>query len=761
MSKRKTFAILAAIAFCVWPALAAAQQQDDDGFVLEEAPEKEPIVITTSSVELGAGWVTDDSFKFGEYSGHQTDGPFGIGNVLIYRRSSYDGASTSYWTLTGRNLGLESRSVRGEYGRQGQFRLFLDYDQLPHYRFNDGETPFLNSGGTNLMLPGGWTPATDAPAFFPTNDRFLNRIEIKTERQKYGGGFSWNIAKQWEFSGSYHREDKEGTETIAGIFGTSGGNMRSSIFAKPIDYTTNQGDLKLQYGGERLQGQLSYTGSFLNNKQPSLVFSNPYTAQAAWDDSQDFANGGQGRLALEPDNSAHNIALSGAYTIGPTTQVTGSFAYGRMFQNDSFLPYTINPALTAADGVSSPLAPPRDSLEGDVTTLHGGLSFVTRPTVKSRFKAKYTFDDRDNNTPREVFLTIPNDTGDDAGDQAALNEARARINRTYSRTKHKVNLDGSYRVLPKTKLTVGYDFEAIARDLTEVDDTFEHTGRIKLRATPSLYANGWLQYAYSTRDGSNYKSNEPFLASHTPEYLATLAPEDFFEQNPFLRKFYIADRRRHKVTGAINVMPHEQVTLGLSGSVSRSDFPNSLFGLTDMNYTSATFDASFMPRKDLTISAFFTYENMEFEQAGYERGSASITPSTVLNPILFWKVRSRDHAYSAGTEVQWTAIENKLDIVFDYTYSKTVTRFEFDADPSRGVLPLPTLRTDLHSVGVRGDYRVTKDLILRLGYRYEHFNTDDFALDGINEGIPRVMGLGNQSPKYGVHVIGVSVVWPF
>src|SRR3990172_3579280 len=112
MSKGKSLIFIASTAVCAWPLYAAAQTSEG-GFTIEEAPEKKPAVITTSSVEVGAGWVSTDSFKFGEYSGLEDRGFFGLGNVEVYRRSPYDGDSTQYWELTGTNLGLTSRSVRG------------------------------------------------------------------------------------------------------------------------------------------------------------------------------------------------------------------------------------------------------------------------------------------------------------------------------------------------------------------------------------------------------------------------------------------------------------------------------------------------------------------------------------------------------------------------------------------------------------------------------------------------------------------------
>jgi MtrB/PioB family decaheme-associated outer membrane protein len=752
MGKGTSLILIAATAICVWPLYAAAQTSDG-GFMLEEGPKKEKAPITTSSIEVGVGWNSADSFKAGEYTGLNDRAPFAVGNVNVIRRAPRDGDSTMYWELTGTNLGLSSRSVRGEFGYQGTFSVYGEYDQIPHYRLDSAQTPFRGAGSTSLTLPPGWVPAGDAPDF-TTLDASLRSVDIKTERKKYGGGFSWNFAKDLALSGSYHREDKDGLETIAGIFGTNGGNPRSTILPKPIDYTTHDADVTLSYNRPMLQAQLNYHLSIFNDNQSWLTWANPYNAVggfAPWDPSQDFNNGGQGRMALEPDNSAHQISLSGAYMITPTTRVAGNFSYGRMFQNDDFLPYTINSSLSA------PASLPRDSLDGDVTTWHANMTLSARPMPKADAKLEYTFDFRDNNTPQDIYLEVPNDTAD----QGAIDSSSARINRPYSRRSHKVQADAGYRILPSTKVGVGYDFETVNRDFTEVEDTYEHTGRVKVRSAPVSFASGWVEYAFSKRTGSDYVSNNPFLASHTDQHIATFTvPSDFYENNPYLRKFYIADRDRHLVKGALTVIPTDQVTVGVSGAYSNSDYPNSTLGLTHMTYGSVTGDATFMPMDSVVLSGFVTYERGKYDVTNYQRGSTGIAPTDMLDPTLFWTETSTDRGITAGAEVEWTAIKDRLTFSADYVFSRTTTEFEFEPGSGVTASPVPDLTSTLHSLGLKGEYKIQDNLSVKLGYRIERYDSNDFALTGM-EAIPLVVTLGNVPPHYTSHVVWSSIVYHF
>ena len=95
----------------------------------------------SGEIELGAGYVSDDSFKFGEYTGLNEKGGFFIGNADMYYRAE----DASYIDLSVSRLGLDSRSLSIEGGVQGKYKLFLNYDEIPHF--------ISRLGTTNLIEP--------------------------------------------------------------------------------------------------------------------------------------------------------------------------------------------------------------------------------------------------------------------------------------------------------------------------------------------------------------------------------------------------------------------------------------------------------------------------------------------------------------------------------------------------------------------------------------------------------------------------------
>jgi hypothetical protein len=126
----------------------------------EDATAQE-LTTPTQKVEAGVGGVSKDSNKAGEYDGLEKKGAHVIGNFDLRGGGTYDSNDATRWRIQGTDLGLETRSLKSEYGEQGKFRFILDFDELTHNLSDSYMTPFLGTGGTRLTLPTNW----QAPAF--------------------------------------------------------------------------------------------------------------------------------------------------------------------------------------------------------------------------------------------------------------------------------------------------------------------------------------------------------------------------------------------------------------------------------------------------------------------------------------------------------------------------------------------------------------------------------------------------------------------
>lgn len=739
----------AAIAMAVSVRAQAQEQEEDFGaFSLEEAP-AEPKPVYTSEIEGGFAWQSEDSFKFGEFSGLEDDGIHFVGGFHIQWRDMGEDSDGEYFIGEGSNLGLESRYLYGEYGRQGRFEVHAFFDQTPKFFLDDARTFFrLREGGTELELPAGWVPGNRDISQMTALNPNLEPVNIEHDRDKTGGGFSWMLDKNWTFKGEFSRELKDGNRTIAVGFGTNGGNPAFAIVPEPIDYETDALDLRVEFVGDRGSAVLSYNLSLFRNNKETLHFENPYTGP--WAPPTSFPTG-VGEMALPPDNEAHYVMLTGNYILSPSTRANASVSYTRMTQDDQFLPFTANPGLVA----DTPL--PRSNLDGEINTYLANLRISSRVSSDLRLRAEYRYENRDNDTPRDVFLTIPADSAN----QGTVADSTARINLPYSRKQQKGELEATYRLFDTTRLEAGYTFEQFERSFTERDKSREHRLHTKLSTSPLNVLNAWVGFDYSIRGGTEYIDNKAFIESHTPEFLGP-NPEEEFENHPLLRKYYIADRNEAKTHGALDWIATDKLTVGLRGDYRNDDYDDTRIGLTESTQASATIDLSYVPTEKLTAYAFFTYENLEWEQTGL-----SHQPFPPLNDIFdfegqAWTVDTEDDVKTAGLGLEWVAIADKLDFDLDYTFSKTETDFDFTAGTKLSFLELPKLETTRHSVDARADYNYADNLTLRLRYFFEDFKSKDFALDGINpDSMNFVIGLGNQSPDYSAHVVGISTVFRF
>src|SRR6202049_5339835 len=75
----------------------------------------------TNQVEVGAGYVSQDSFKFGQYNGLFNKGFYGLFNFDVRSPDAYDSDSAVRWRVIGTDLGLDARKLRAEAGRRGKF----------------------------------------------------------------------------------------------------------------------------------------------------------------------------------------------------------------------------------------------------------------------------------------------------------------------------------------------------------------------------------------------------------------------------------------------------------------------------------------------------------------------------------------------------------------------------------------------------------------------------------------------------------------
>lgn len=298
-------------------------------------------------------------------------------------------------------------------------------------------------------------------------------------------------------------------------------------------------------------------------------------------------------------------------------------------------------------------------------------------------------------------------------------------------------------------------------DYAEVDHTDEHNVHSKLATRFLNNLNGWLKYEYIVRHASEYKGGYLYLQSHTPQYLSTVPESVRFENDPLIKRYNLADRKRHKISYALNWLPFDSWSVGFNGRYYQDDYDKSELGLIYSDNFSGTLDFNYEIYEGLSLYSFYSYEYFKNQQNGYTR-SSNVDLFVRSDPDKFWQVETLDKIHTVGLGVDWSVIKDVFDFQFDYTYSDALTEIDTEQSNDLKGERLPDLKTILHSVNLRANYQLLENMRLQLSYRYEFFITDDFALDNISpDSIDEVLGLGNSSPDYNVHVMGLSVVYQF
>lgn len=702
-----------------------------------EDPQEKSLSAPVNEVEVGIIYNSEDSFKFGEYTGLQKEGFYLNGNFLVRSPSAYDDDSTEYYEATGTNLGLDSRSLSGIYGELGRYSIRVDYDQLPRFQYDDAFSMFGGAGSSAQTLPAGWVPTANSPQILAaTNSTFpsTTKVDVETERKKFGGGLSWTPSEFWKFTADYYHEVKDGTGTLGAITGAAAGGP-STVLVSPVNFNVDDLNIGMSYADTEKQLAFKYNLSFFRNDDSSVTWENPFTSGST-----------TARIGQDPDNQAHNVNLSGGYNLGLTSRISGTVSYSRLLQNDTYVPYTTDPTLLTVDPST-----PRPDLDGKVDKWYAKLKFSSRPIRSLNVGASFTYDDYDNGTPRDLYNRVINDNRA----QDATRVSQNNVNRPYSLERTKFDLNAGYRLTMKTKLSAGVEYETKKRDFSEAETTNEATGKVKLSSNLPMTTNGWIEYSYSDRNNSSYNPSTPFVEGTDPGLrppgCSSPPFTDCVSNDVLLRKYYMADRVQNKLVGSLVSAPTDLVSVGFTGQYLNDNYNDTVVGLQDYTSYYATVDIGYNPRKNIDIYAYYTHEYSNADQAGKISGGEND-----------WLYDTKDRVNTLGAGMKWSNINRKYDLAVDYTFSLADTEIDPTDLPVDTAVNFPDINTSVHSLRLRGDYKFKENVVMRLQYQLEYYNTSDWALDGIGQAdISRVIWLGYGSPDYTAHAVGFSLIYTF
>ena len=645
-------------------------------------------------IDFGAIGVDSGSYQYGKYSGLNHSG----GYLLLDGEYGFRDEQADYWKVDASRLGLLSRSLSVEGGRQGLIELTGSFQGIPYYRFRDAFTPFRGGSGNSLVLPANWVAGSSTQQMTALPES-LNRVGIRQKRQIAAlGGRFMPRKTHWTFDVDYRHDKQTGTGMTGANFLTT-----TSLLAAPIDYSTDQVDVGAQYVHGNWQVRLGYYGSFFHDADSALTWDNPFTP---------YVPGATvGRLSTAPDNTFNQFSITGAWQILPSTRLMATGAFGAAKQDDGFIASTVNPGLATSL--------PSSNLDGRIDTRNYTVRLTSRPFDRLAVTADYVEDARENKTAQAAYPQVVTD----------VFVGNTLFNLPYSFYRRTGRILADFSITRGVKLEGGLKSERYHRTFQDVSHSVTPSGWAEVRATVSSKFGLSLKYDHSHRMVGEYQT----------------APGIIAVENPLLRRFDQANRIRHQFMATAYFVPVPTVQLGLSVERDRDNYENSQVGLTgDSNY-SLNLTGDWNPTKNASLNVYLTRQTIAADQAGSQ---SHATPD--------WFAHTADRVSSGGINVQWKNVVPKLNIGANCYASYTSERIGIDAgSPLTVGFPDNTFR----DLGLRlfANYTLSDKSSLRFDYWHERYRTHDWALDGVTPStIPNVLALGIASPNFTINQFAVS-----
>lgn len=791
-----------------------------------------------SQIEVGVGYVNKKSAKFGEFNGLDDNGAYLIGGFDLRGGDGDNGAFR--WRAKGSDIGLDTRSLNAEFGTQGRYRFSFGYDELKRVQDDSFQTIYEGTGSTRLTLPAGYpaastrlsstananaalanwanlqspyaTTACAATGGVPTaacqGPGYLipalmrNPGDIETKRSRGDFGFSYLFSPEWEVKASARREKKEGVKLTG--FGVNGPG-RGFILPEPINSTTDIYEAGVAYVGKSAYLNFGYSGSTYRND------TNLWTADNPFQNNSMLNNIAQ--LTGAPDNQMHQFNFSGGFTFAPKTKLVVSGSRTRMTQNESY-------NVTYPASVLIPVGSANAKVINDSFLAR----LTARPMKQLGLTVAYKYDNRDNQTPSNLYSVIGADNG------TSPNTNRTFINEPFNRKQQRFNVDADYSLGRSRVLAAGYEWQKIGYSghgeiPIPAHGNKENTWRLEYRDVIAEKLTGRVAYAHGQRKmTSSYHEGDPLpqtpvipddissliatgriTVNPTTGVITQVAPFAFASADPLLpnyRMFFLADRKRDKLRGSLNFQASEALSLDANLEFNRDVFNNSQWGLKESKDWRLSLDAGYTASETLSFSASYTYEDMKsrMDNRAILRGTvanplvAGSTSSTLTaantdttcattntgTPANYWLDPCRNWGMSQADKVNTFALGfrskglmgNKLELNGDLVYSHsrspiTVNGGTFTSNGTVNVWyaaqSLPEITSSMTEIRLSGKYAIDKASAVRLNYLGRRLRTADFQYDAYAYPVPfqSFLSTGQTSPDYTVHAVGVTYLYSF
>ncbi|MBL8144604.1 MAG: MtrB/PioB family outer membrane beta-barrel protein [Acidobacteria bacterium] len=682
-----------------------------------------------------------------------------------------------WWVVVeGRDAAQRDQRYLFSLGKSDRWQALLRSIENPRRFMDDAVRVYGGSGGLFTLPAALRAEIAAAPAGSPstpgTNAALLRDfvlaaggpLDVSYQRKLKDGGFEFTPGRRWTLRVGAEHERREGSlpQSFVGA---------STEAAAPIDFTTNTATAGAEYADEQLSLAVHGVVSRFSNGYPALVFDVPTSAVDA-DKSPS-----RGRVNTSPDGGFRQVGLLGSLRLPLHSRLHGSLSLGEARQDEPFLPFTINSALTPAgidfnrDGSADQRdkpdqlsALPRSSLAGRYDTSLAQLRLASRPVEAFRVKAWWRRHGRDDQTP--PFTS----SGYVLQDQTTFAQSRQRLGYDFVRTN--AGLEARVEVADWLEAAGGYEREGWTRHDAAVGHTGEDLYRVGVDIGPgsALLLRG--SYRWRRRRAGQF-DGEYFDAAYAPKGYPDVA-----RHNPGSRPFYWSDRDRNELSVSIDWSPLSRLDLFAEGIQSRSSyFDSNTHAPIGSHYTLAQ-DRN-RDGTDETYPILLAGRDADRKESLVLGGVVRPSPAWSLSLDYTWEtsrvsLASRYRNLVAGVMSDdpadnWTSVMSDHDQTLTLAFhgehgptrlsgalARSRARGEVLNTPAPGGNPLgngvdpagvtwtvfPPVVTVLTAASVTAEHRVLSNLAAGLELSYERWSNDDWAFNQLGP----YMGGDDQDP---------------
>jgi len=755
---------------------------------------------------LGCGTAFNPSLTTSKYEEYRD-----LRNGFFLRRfnATFDNVlnSRNYVSVQTQKTLYRDQTYLVTVGQHGKYKVQFRYDEIPHVYTDTARTLFTESA------PGVWSfpsavrstiqasTAANLPSLLAgtganagngivTDSNFITPSTIR----KAGTILvSYNVTPNLNINGLFRRESENGTRPIGLIMNSTPSASATAGFGvelpETISYWTNLAQVGGEYGKRDWGVQAAYVGSFFEQNIRSMVWDNPFLlTQPAG--AAGIANPTQGEMTLYPSNHAQYLNLAGATDLGKYLRLMASVSPGWLTQDEPFLPYTINPAITGCGGIAgntctSTTSLPAPNLGGSKQTLAMNYTLVTLPWKSFQIKAAYRQYDYNNNTPIRTFTPVEGDAAAPSSDQ----------NKPFGFNRKNLELTGNWFFAKKSSLKAGYQAEWMDRSYRDAPHSLENSvvGAVDVGYWKDLLFRA--SYRHSDRNPSSYQDPDAVNGAGAPVLCSDTTTTFFTADQRCSRRFDEAARIRNYADGMVQYSPIAKATLSAFAGTTQDNYnrpggtnspvplnfltgaaattsPYYLYGiLKDISYNYGA-NGDYAVSAQLSLFAEYSHEHYYRRLISRDRTPPSPATANISNCTNGCDTANNDwQSVTPETVDIWTAgadtyIGKKTYVTTYYSLAaatgNTLSRYlgnpAITTGPSAFVLVGTSAATDYpetvnrqHEVVAVFKYKLTKNLVPKFEFRYQQFDNKDYQTS------PMTQYMGCMSASLAAPVAGCPV----